>query len=339
MRIFIFLFFIFIEIHSFSQIINDSINWISLEEAGSKFAETQKPIMIYFYKQNCDSCREQEKITFTNMEVANYINILFYPVKIDAETKDSLKFFDGKYYFNSKETGEIHDLTYQLAGSDTFPVLVVFGRKAKGRTFKGFKNRDDIFRFLIYYAENIDATTPYENWYKYHVKGYPPGQSQIMTRLKINWKTLSEAQELNKTTPKKMLLNFYNYNKISCTLMRTQTYNQKEIAKYLNDKFYPVNIDVFSQDTLEIKGVKYINENKAYKFHQLPIAALEGKMSFPAFIILDEKGNVLVKYQEYMTPEKIEAIIHYYGDDFYKTGDFTTFGAKFKSRLSTKVEN
>ncbi len=335
MKTLFFLFFVLAQFQSSSQNTKDSIKWISLEEAGNKFLKVQKPIMIYFYKQDCDSCREQEKTTFSNPEVANYINILFYPVKINAETKDSLKFFDGKYYFNSEKTGKIHDLTYQLAGNDTFPALVVFGRKAKGRTFKGFKNRDEIFRFLIYYAENIDATTSYEDWYKYHVKGYPPGQSQIMTRLKIKWKTLDEAQELNKTTPKKMLLNFYNYNKISCTLMRTQTYNQNEIAGYLNEKFYPVNIDVFTQDTLEIKGITYINENKSYKYHQLPIAALEGKMNFPAFIILDESGKVLAKYQEYMTPEKLEGIIHFYGEDTYKTEKFSTFISKFKSKLNT----
>lgn len=333
MKVYIFLLFIFFEISSFSQTIKDSIKWISIEDAGQKFAKKQKPIMIYFYKQNCDSCRKQEKTTFSNPEVANYINILFYPVKVDAETKDSLKFFDGKYYYNSGKNGQIHDLANQLAGNDTFPALVVFGRQAKGRAFNGFKNRDEIFRFLIYYAENIDVSTPYEDWYKYHVKGYPPGESQIMTRLKVKWKTLKEATELNKVKPKKTLLNFYNYNKVSCTLMRTQTYNQKDIASYLNEKFYPVNIDVFTQDTLEIMGVKYINENKSYKFHQLPIAALEGKMNFPAFIILDEKGKVLAKYQEYMTPETIEKVLHFYGDNVYKKEDFSSFMKKFESKL------
>ena len=58
-------------------------------------------------------------------------------------------------------------------------------------------------------------------------------------------------------------------------------------------------------------------------------------MNFPAFIILDEKGNVLGKYQEYMTPEKLEKIIYYYGDNVYKIEDFTTFITKFKSKLNT----
>ena len=318
----------------FSQNIPDSVKWISIEEAGAKFAKQQKPIMFYFYKQNCDSCRKQETTTFSNPEVANYINILFYPVKIDAETKDSIKFFDGQYYKNTGKFGKTHDLAEKLAGNDTLPALVLFSKQAIGRTFKGYKNRDEIFRFLIYYAEDIVATTAYEDWHKYHLKGYPPGLSQIMTRLKINWKPLSEATKLNKKVPKKMLLNFYNYNKISCTLMRTQTYNQINIANYLNDKFYSVSIDVFTQDTLEIMGMKYINENKSYKYHQLPIAALEGKMNFPAFIILDEEGKVISKYQEYMTPEKLEKIIYYYGEDIYKTKDFVSFEKDFVSKLN-----
>ncbi len=221
-----------------------------------------------------------------------------------------------------------------IAGADTLPTLVMFSRRAAGRAFKGFKNRDEIFRILIYYAEDIDVSTLFEDWYKHHTKGYPAGQSQIITRLKIKWEPLDVAQELNKTESKKMLLNLYNYNKISCTLMRTQTYNNVDIASYLNDKFYSVNIDVFSQDTLEIKGIKYINENKSYKFHQLPIAALEGKMNFPAFIIMDEEGNILSKFQEYMTPEKFEKIMYYYGEDKYKTEKFDSFLKSFESKLN-----
>lgn len=321
-----------------AQNIDDSVKWISLEQTGEQFIKNQKPILIYLYKNNCDSCRIEEQKTFSNPEVANYINILFYPVKINVETKDSLKFFDGKYYKNSSETGKIHDLVYKLTGKkDSFPALVIFSRRAEGKSFFGYKDRDEIFRILIYYAENIDVSTPFEDWYKYHKKGYPPGQKQIITRLKIRWKTLNEALELNKKEPRKILLNFYHYNKISCSLMRTQTFNQSQIASYLNEKYYPVNIDVFSQDTLKIMGQTYINENNQYKYHQLPIAALGGKMIFPAFIILDENEKVLIKIQEYMTPEKFEPLMKYYGDDFYKKENFDVFMKHFKSEL--KADN
>ncbi len=325
-------FFGFIE----AQSLKDSVKWISIEKAGENFLKLQKPILFYFYKNDCDSCRIQEKTTFSNPEVANYINVLFYPVKINAETMDSLKFFDGIYYKNTERYGKIHDLVYKLAGSaDTFPSFVVFSRQAKGQSFFGYKNRDEIFRILIYYAENIDLSVPFADWYKYHKKGYPPGQKQIITRLKIRWKTLDEALELNKKEPRKILLNFYNYNKISCSLLRTQTFNNKYIAEYLNEKYYPVNIDVFSQDTLKIMGQTYINENKPYKYHQLPVAALDAKMIFPAFIILDENEKVLIKIQKYMTPEGFEPLMKYYGDNFYKKENYNIFIKNFKSELKT----
>ncbi len=325
----IFIYFLF-QINA--QSLTDSIKWITLEKASETFTERQKPIFVYFYKNDCDSCREIEKTTFSNPEVANYINILFYLVKINVKTKDTIKFMDGKFYANP--SGKIHNIARMMLGDTIkFPAFVIFSTQAKGQAFYGYKNRDEIFRSLIYYAEEIDRHVKYDDWYKYHKKGYPPGRKQIMTRLIIKWKALKEATELHKKQPRKMLLNFYNYNKISCTLMRTQSFNHPEIAKVLNEKFYPVNIDVYSQDTLSIMGHDYINDNKPYKYHQLPIAALEGKMTFPAYIILDEDGKVLEKFRMYQTPEMMEVILKYYGNDEFKKQNFVKFKKSFKSSI------
>jgi len=116
-------------------------------------------------------------------------------------------------------------------------------------------------------------------------------------------------------------------------LLRTQTFNQAQIDEYLNENYYPVNIDVFSQDTMAIMKQTYFNKNKSYKYHQLPIAAHDGKMIFPTFIILDENEKVLIKVQEYRTPEKFEPLMKYYGDYFYKKEKFYTFMKHFKKKL------
>ncbi len=327
------LIFLFV-INAKSQTITDSVKWISLEEAGAEFLEVQKPVIFYFYKDDCDSCRYMEETTFSNSEVSNYINILFYPVKINALSKDTIKFFDGKLYANSEKTGKIHDLAYMLGvHSDTLPSLVFFSRKAQGIEFPGYKNRDEIFRILTYYNEGIYDYVEFEDWYKYHRKGYPPGQSQIMTRLLVKWKTLDEALELNKTQKRKIILNLYNYNRVSCTLMRTNTFNQPQVADYINKNFYPISIDVFTKDTLEIFGQKYINENQPYKYHQLPIAALEGKMNFPVFLILDENLKVLEKVTGYLTPEMVESILNFYGSNSNKTIKWQIYKKEFVSKI------
>ena len=79
--------------------------------------------------------------------------------------------------------------------------------------------------------------------------------------------------------------------------------------------------------------MKYINENKDYKYHQLPIAAREGKMFFPAFLILDEKGTVIGKIQKYMTPEEFEAAMKYYGTNAYRKETFKAFKKKFTTTI------
>ena len=322
-------------LNCFSKSLKDSVQWISLEKANELFLKNQKPILIYFYQNNNDSCRLQESSTFSNPEVANYINVLFYPVKIDAETKESLTFFDGIKYENTGKTGKLNDLTIKLCGPlSTFPTLVIFNKRAEGAAFPGYFDRDEIFRRLIYYSEEIyDSNVEFNDWLKIHKKGFPAGQTQIMTRLLVKWKTLDEALAESKIKPKKILLNLYNYNKISCTLMRITVLNNPEVAAYLNENYYPVNIDAFTQDTLEIFGQKYINENQPHKFHQLPIAALSGKMIFPAFIIIDQNNKVLEKVQRFLTIKDTEALLHFYGDNEFQTKDWNTFKSTFVSKV------
>ncbi len=303
---------------STAQIVSDSIRWIPLDSIPPRFAKLQKPVMLYLYAEDCDSCYAQERTTFSNPEVANYINVLFYPAKINVRTTEDLSFFDGNTYKNPD--GKVHNLARMLTnGNDSLPALVLFSRRAKGMSLFGYQTRDDIFRPLIFYAEDIDQWTEYSEWKSLHTKAFPPGKQQVLTRLTIRWKSLKEAQELNVAEPRKTLLSFYNYNRISESVMRTQVFNERNVAEYLNKTYYPVNIDVFTQDTLTIKNISYINENQAYKYHQLPIAALEGKMIFPAFVILDENGNVLDKIQKFVTPTELLLIVKFYGDNLYKT--------------------
>jgi thioredoxin-related protein len=315
-----------------SQVLKDSVKWISTDEAAQQFLKQQKPVLVYFYRNNDPDCRLMEKTTFSNPEVANYINVLFYPVRIDAETSEEITFFNGNKFKKSIPSSQYNDITTALVGiPDTFPALVIFSREAKGQVFKGYKTRDEIFRPLIYFSEDIDKAVDYTDWLTIHRKGFPPGKSQIITRLLVRWKNLDEATEAQKSEPRKMILNMYNYNRIACSLMRTEVFNDSAVAAYLNRKYYPVNIDVYTQDTLEIFGQKYINENRPHKFHQLPIAALEGIMSFPSFIILDENGKVLEKIRQFMTPETLDMILHYYGENSYKTITWDVFKANYKN--------
>jgi thioredoxin-related protein len=220
-----------------------------------------------------------------------------------------------------------------LGKNAALPAMIIFSKKAEGGVYQGYKDRDRIFPLLIYYAESVNETTPYEKFEKEYFKTYPIGQKQIITRLNLKWKTLPEAMELIKQSPKKLLINLYDNYSISATMMRLQTYNNTVNAEYLNQHFYSVNIDLKTLDTLEFLGQKFINEKAQHGYHQLPIALLNGKMTLPAFVIFDEDLKFIGREQRYFTPEEFEVLINFVGENAYKTQKIEEFKKNFKSRF------
>lgn len=315
------------------------VNWKTFEETQKLFSKKQKPVYVFLYNNN-DSSQLMLNKTFGLAEVANYLNVLFYPIKLNIYSKDTIRFFDGNYYLNSGKNKGVHDLAFKLAG-DTLPhspSSVIFSREAIGSVFNGFKNRDSIFPMLIYYAENANKALPYPDFEKYYFKTYPPGRKQIMSRVLVKWKPIEEAFEMAKKTNKKIFVNLYNNYNISCTMMRLKTYNNPIIAQYLNEKFYPVNIDVKMKDTVHLFGQTFINENKAHGYHQLAISFLNGQMKFPAFLVFDENGKFLDKKQEYMTPETFEPLIKFVGENAYKNQKWTEYLKNFKGSFEENKE-
>ncbi len=311
------------------------IEWKSFKETNSLFLKKQKPVMIFLYDDSDDSSFTMLNQVFSLEEVANYVNILFYPVKLEIRSTDTLTYFDGNKYINTGKNNGVHDLAVKLVtGIPRTPSTLIFSKEAVGAVYPGYLDRNHIFPVLIYYAEDSYKSTKYEDFEKYYFKTYPPGRKQIMTRVLVKWKSIEEAFELNKKFPKKIFISLYNSYNISSTMMRLKTYNNPKIADYLNKNFYCVNLDVKSQDSIKLFDQTYVNEGAAHGFHQLPISFLNGKMNFPAFLVFDEKSKYLDRKQEYMTPEVFEPIIKFVGENAYKEQKWNAYLKSFKSELT-----
>jgi thioredoxin-related protein len=324
-----------IVLSSNAQIDTSKVKWLSFEETKLLFDKSQKPVLIFVHDNKNDSSNLMLNQTFGLQEVANYVNALFYPIKLDIYSRDTITFFNGIVYGNNSKSGGAHSIVKSLLGEEfKFPSMILFTKKAEGSVFQGYRDRDRIFPLLIYFAESLNSATSYPNFEKNYYKTYPIGQKQIITRLNLKWKTLNEALELNKTSPKKLLINLYDNYSISSTMMRLETFNNSVNSNYLNQHFYCVNIDVKSNDTLEFLGQKFINEKASHGFHQFPIALLNGKMNFPAFVVFDEQLKYIDRVQSYMIPEDFELLIHFVGENAYKTQKIEEYKKGFKSNFS-----
>ncbi|MFC2101813.1 thioredoxin family protein [Bacteroidota bacterium] len=152
---------------------------------------------------------------------------------------------------------------------------------------------------------------------------------------KIKWMSFEQAYELNKKHPKKIFIDMYTDWCGWCKRMDATTFSDPVIADYMNKNFYNVKMDAERKDTVVIDGNTFVNPNPTGKrsSHQLAIELLRGKMSYPSFIFLNEKSQLLTVVPGYQQAKDFEPILHYFGEDAFTDQQWEEYRAKFKGKI------
>ena len=118
-----------------------AVKWLDLETAVNMQEEKSKPLYIDVYIDWCGWCKKMDRSTYMHPQIANYINQNFYPIKFNAETRDSIK-YNGKIYTNqSVGRRPTHSLAKELLqGKLTYPSTIIFD-KNKRATLKQLSNK------------------------------------------------------------------------------------------------------------------------------------------------------------------------------------------------------
>jgi thioredoxin-related protein len=97
--------------------------------------------------------------------------------------------------------------------------------------------------------------------------------------------------------------------------MDQKTFTDPKVIEYINQKYYAVKLDAEQKDDITIGTQKYIWQNG---YNQAGVQLLQGKMSFPTMVYLDEKFNMIQPVPGYQDAKQFHQIITYFGDDHYK---------------------
>ena len=316
------------------------VKWMSLEEAMEKVKITPRPIIMDFYTDWCGWCKTMMKTTYANPDLAQYINNNFYPVKFNAERKDTFEYLGEKY----GPVGSGRNATNQLAikllqGKLMYPTTLVLNNFDKTKNefafsmlAQGYLDNVKFEPILIFTLENVFHNSGYEDFKAGYDKAFYDTSTD--TKLKeLKWLSPVEAFNNKETAKKKTMVLVHTEWCNACRVMQRTSFTDTLTEKYIKEKYDLVDFNPEITDAITYKGQQYSNPRTAQMpFHQLAVKLCRNSITLPSLVILNENMEVVDAIPFYLNPGELKNIATFYGDDIYKKKSWNDYMAEVNKK-------
>lgn len=162
---------------------------------------------------------------------------------------------------------------------------------------------------------------------------------QIAISQEINWVSFEEAIALQQKSPKKIMIDMYTVWCGPCKMLDKNTFQNKDVASYINEHYYAVKFNAEGNDDISFQGKSFTNPNynpamakRRNAQHQL--AQYFRVQAYPTMVFLDENAEFLTPVRGYKTPQQIELYLKLFKNDDHKgmttQEDFNAYFRSFK---------
>lgn len=313
---------------SFAQSEDGLVKWLTIKEAQELNKTQAKPFLIDVYTDWCGWCKHMMKTTYSNPNIASYINQFFYPIKFNAETKDTIEYNGIIYKPTSPNPKTPHELAIKFLGTSlSYPSTIFVSNNFEYNLLsQGFLEEKKLEPLLVYTVENVFKSAAYEDFASQFEHTF---YDTIFNKGIVKTYTLKEIEKLQKKNPavtKKILVNIYAGFCNACKVQNATTIKDSTIATYINKHFYLVNFDAESNDTIMFRGEKCFKTLlNGYPLHTFALKATNNRLQFPSIAVLDDKQNTLDALNSFLTPKTLLPILKYYAEDKYKTSSWADY--------------
>jgi thioredoxin-related protein len=141
------------------------IEWMSLEQAAGSQATEKRPVLIDLYTDWCGWCRQMDRKTYSNRQVAQYIREKFYPVKVDAESRSAISWNGSSYSFDqgSRTNSFAVDLTH---GRLEFPTTIIIPPGEEPQAIPGYMAPRELELLVKYFGEGNNHKMSFGDYQK-----------------------------------------------------------------------------------------------------------------------------------------------------------------------------
>jgi thioredoxin-related protein len=298
---------------------NGLVNWLSFKEAQEKNKIQPKPFLVDIYTDWCGWCKHMMKTTYSNQGLANYINTNFYPVKFNAETKDTIEYNGKTYRPTSVSPKTPHELAIKFLGNGlSYPSTVFITSNFEFSLLsQGYLEDKAIEPLLVFVVESVYQRSNYDDFSERFNKAF---RDTGFVKKAVKEYSMKEALALQKKKPKKIMVSISASFCHSGTVMNKTTFCDTSIASYIDKNFYLVKFDAESADTILFQGEKFYKQPvNGYPLNTFAFKVSNGRLSLPSIAILDEELKTIDVLNYYQHPKQLKTILPYFGSNAYKT--------------------
>ncbi len=154
----------------------------------------------------------------------------------------------------------------------------------------------------------------------------------VSNTIPVKWLTFEEAIKKSKAEKRPVFIDVYTDWCGWCKVMDKNTFNDPQVAKLLNEKFYAVKFDAEQKEDVVFDGntFKFVASGRN-GYHQLAAALLNNQLSYPTVVFLNEDFKMIQPLAGYRQAPEFHKIAQFIGEGHYKTVKWEEWQAKYTS--------
>lgn len=150
----------------------------------------------------------------------------------------------------------------------------------------------------------------------------------------IHWIPAEEAEEAQRLEPKKIFVDVYANWCRWCRLSDSVVFRHSDVARFVNRYFHSVKFDAELQQSARFFGREFHSvHDSGNNYHELPAYLLDGNLSYPGFVFADENGEIIYRYNGYLSASNFETLLDFIASDAYLETDFQEFEKSFSGKI------